>query len=592
MHKKLLLLILLLASANAESLRSTLKEMLQTNPIIQERLKNYNATKEDITTAKSGYYPKVDLVLSGGQEKIDRENTDTDYSFYANSLKYTQNLFNGFSTTYFLQEEEYRTLSAAYSYLEKVNETSFDLVNSYLEMMRNQELLQTYIENVKIDQQILTKVKKLYHAGLTTLSEVNKVESSLALAKSNLVVQENNILNANYNLQKVFGRALNVEEMSEPKLDNFKLPMKREDAIKFAFKHNPSLLISEYNIKLAEATNKEKKSAFYPKLDIEVSQSLNHNVSGIAGKDDEFRAMAYLTYNLFNGFNDKAALQKSISTVYQEVENKNGIRRDIIQKLNLAWAAREKLEEQFVHLIAYKNFAHKTLKLYTKEYDLGRRSLLDLLSAQNDFIQSKAQIITARYNILIAKYRILDAMGILVQTIMGDTENIYANVGLNGKVPKNNDTLPVRYDRDNDLIVNDMDICDTSIQTNLRDRYGCNYTDQNITQIERYTGFFYDGDKLTEESKRKIKNLIKQLQPYGVKKIKFDLLSNAQDDSLSTNELINLSKKRAQTIVTLLTDAGADSKNITIIANGNDAPLYGSNDERNNRIDIIVKKLR
>ncbi|MEN4052363.1 TolC family outer membrane protein [Sulfurimonas sp. NWX79] len=430
MLKKIILTLTLLTTLNAETLQTVMNEVLETNPTIQERLRNYNATKIDITSAESGYYPKIDLVLGGGEEKTDRELYSKNYTIYENSLTYTHNLFNGFNTTYLVKEQEYRTLAAAYSYIDTVNTTSFDMVNTYLEVIKNQELMDTALENVKINKEILTKVKKLYKAGLTTLSEVNKIESSLALAQSNLVVQENNVLDAAYNLEKVLGRTLDPAKMSKPTIDEKNFPKTKQDAIDFSLKNNPSLLVSEYNIKLAQATNKEKKSQFYPKLDIEVSQTLNHNVSAIEGKDNVFRAMAFVSYNLFNGFNDKAALQKSLSQVYQEVENKNSIKRDIVQSLNLSWTARQKLQEQLTYLIEYKDFSHKTLALYAKEYDLGRRSLLDLLSAQNDFIRAKAQIITTRYSILYAEYRILNTMGILLPTIMHDTNNIYANVNL------------------------------------------------------------------------------------------------------------------------------------------------------------------
>ena len=433
MRKKIILLFSFLSALNAENLQTALNEVLETNPLIQERLKNYNAIKTDIVSAKAGYYPKLDLVLGAGQENTDRETYSTNYTAYENSLKYTHNLFNGFNTTYLVKEQEYRTLAAAYSYIEKVNTTSYDLVNTYLEVMKNQELLGTAVENVQIDQEILTKVRKLYKAGLTTLSEVNKIESSLALAKSNLVVQENNILDAAYNLQKVLGHPLDPKKMSKPALDNVEFPKTKEEAISFALQNNPSLLVNEYNIKLAQATNKEKKSQFYPKLDIEVSQALNKNVSAIEGKDDVFRAMAYVSYNFFNGFQDKAALQKSLTQVYQEVEKKNSIKRDVIQSLSLSWAARQKLKEQLIHLIEYKDFSHKTLVLYAKEYDLGRRSLLDLLSAQNDFIRSKAQIISTEYNILYAEYKILNNMGTLLPTIMNNTKNVYENVNLDKK---------------------------------------------------------------------------------------------------------------------------------------------------------------
>lgn len=453
MIKKSLFTILLLSTAlSAQDLKTTVSEVLSTNPIILERLKNYNVTKEDITSAESGYYPKIDLNLGFGIENNDRTDKDglstlssdqESLSVYQNSLKYTQNLFNGFSTTYQVKEQEYRTASAAYSYIEKVNNTSFEMINQYLQVMKNQELLETAKENVKINEEIVVKVKKLYDAGLTTLSEVNKIESSLSLAKSNLVVQENTILDVSYSFQRVLGRYMDPESMSKPEL-NITLPETQEKATEFALQNNPSLLVSDYNIKLAQATNRERKSNYYPKIDIEVSQNMNKNLSAIEGEDNRFRAMAYLSYNIFNGFSDSAAIQKSISQVHQEVQTKNNLRRQVIEGLSLSWAANKKLQEQLVYLQQYKEFSLKTLTLYAKEYDLGRRSLLDLLSSQNDFIASKAQIINTEYSLLFAKYRILDAMGTLVSTVVSDEDIIYSNVGLNGSTPANNDELPVK----------------------------------------------------------------------------------------------------------------------------------------------------
>ena len=433
MLKNIMLISLLATATFAETLQESLEEVLQTNPLIQERLKNYEATKQDITSAESGYYPKLDLKLGAGQEKIERDLKNTDYSVYETSLNYTHNIFNGFGTTSLVEGQEYKTLAAAYSYVEKVNTTATDLVNTYLEVLKNKELLGTAQENVAIDQEIFNKVKKLYKAGLTTLSEVKKIESSLALAKSNLVVQENNLLNASYNLQKVLGRELKSDTMQKPTLDATLLPATQENALTFALKHNPSLLANEYNVRVAKATNKEKKAKYYPKIDLQLSQAYNNNVSQIKGKDDEFRAMAYLSYNIFNGLNDKAEIEKSYAQVAQQFETKRNTKREIVQSLNLSWAAREKLQEQLLHLKEYKKFSNKTLVLYSKEYDLGRRSLLDLLSAQNDFIRSKAQIITTEYSILYAEYKILNAMGILVKTIMNDDKLVYSNVDLTGK---------------------------------------------------------------------------------------------------------------------------------------------------------------
>ena len=595
MKKRIALVLTLYSSIYAQDLKQTVLEVIDTNPVIQERLKNYNATREDITTAQAGYYPSIDLNLGIGYEKTDKSNqpvlpnSSKNFSVYQNSLKYTQNLFNGFGTTYQVKEQKFRTISSAYSYIEKVNGQSFATVDAYLQVMKNQELLKTAEANVKIDQDIFEKVQKLYNAGLTTLSEVNKIESSLALAKSNLVVQENTILDVSFKLQKVLGRNLDPQTMSKPEV-KVKLPNTREEAIQFAIKNNPSLLVSDYNIKLAQSTNKQKKSFYYPKIDIEISESMNKNLSAVEGNDDKFRAMAYISYNFFRGFTDKAAIQKSVSKIHQEIESKNNLRRQVIEGLSLSWSANTKLQEQLVHLEEYKKYSLKTLTLYAKEYDLGRRSLLDLLSAQNDFIGSKAQIINTKYSLLYAKYRILDAMGILVRSIAEEDYSIYNNVGLTNIAVEQQDVLPVRYDRDNDLIVNEMDICINSSSKQMKNIYGCELKDASVSQIERYSGFLFDDNEL--QNSKKLQELIKQLTPYGVKKIKFKLLANAQDDDLNQKELTKLSQIRAEAIQKVLLKSGVLNSNIEIFANGNNAPMYSNSDDRNNRVDIIVMKLK
>lgn len=448
MNQKIVLALSLATALFAQDVKTTIGEVLSSNPIVQERLKNYNATKEDITAAKAGYLPKLDLSIGVGKEDGERapNSLPFDYSVYQNSLSLTQNVFKGFETQSRVAQHENRTVAAAYNYIEKVNNLSFETLSAYIDMMKNKELLDTQKENVAIHTEIFKKVQKLYDAGLTTLSEVNKIESALALANANYVVQENSLIDASHTMQRIVGHKLDVQSMVKPASD-IALPAMLEEATDVATKNNPSLLVSKYNIELARATYEEKKSPFYPSVDLELSQSYNKNLSGVDGKYENLKAMAYLRYNLFNGFADKAGMQKSVSTIHQEMEIRNRLQREVIERINLSWSAHEKLGEQLKYLNEHKKFSLQTLTLYSKEYDLGRRSLLDLLSAQNDFIGAKTQIIVSEHNLLLAKYRILDAMGTLVTTVIQESDTLYSNVGLRGKTPPNNDTLPISYDK-------------------------------------------------------------------------------------------------------------------------------------------------
>ena len=598
MKKKVLIAVSLALTLSAQDLKTTVQEVLTTNPIIQEKLKNYNATKKDVTIAQAGYYPKLDLSIGVGQEDGESaQGQDFDFSVYQNSLSLTMNIFKGFETVNQVKQQKSRTISAAYSYIETVNDTSFEMLNQYLQVMKNNELLGNAQANVDINKEILTKVRKLYDAGLTTLSEVNKIESSLSLAESNYVVQENTLLDVTYNMHRVLGRYLDTNKMTRPTF-NVALPASIEDAAEYAMKNNPSLLVSKYNIKLAQATYEEKKSPFYPSIDLELTQQKNKNLSGVEGKYDNLRAMAYLRYNFFNGFADKAALQKSVSSIHQEVQIKNKLRREVIEGLNLSWAANEKLKDQLKHLKKYKDFSLKTLTLYAKEYDLGRRSLLDLLSAQNDFIGAKAQIINTEYSMLFAKYRILDAMGTLVTTVLGEENISYNNVGLAGKEPQNNDSLPVSYDEDQDLVSADKDICSNSLSEPMKSLYGCKFTFKDTTRIERYSGFTFDDDSdtLTLEGQSRLNSLIMQIEPYGFNKMKFDVIGNVDTQDMNKEDILTLSKKRAEIVKQKLLEAGAIEENITIYGNGDDAPLVTNESsdsiQINNRADIVIRKLK
>jgi outer membrane protein, adhesin transport system len=189
--------LLLGSSLCAITLEESVTEALRTHPVVKERLNNYRATQQDLQIASSEYLPSVDLRASAGYnhagELNDRIRTpDLEYTNYESSLVLTQNLFNGFATRHKVDYQEARAMAAAYNYIEKTNDVAFRTVGAYLNVLRAKELLKTAEENVAINTDLFNKVSDLYNGGLTTKSEMNKINSALSLAKSNLTVQENN----------------------------------------------------------------------------------------------------------------------------------------------------------------------------------------------------------------------------------------------------------------------------------------------------------------------------------------------------------------------------------------------------------------
>ncbi len=460
---------LLVVNANALTLKESVVEVLNTNPVVQERLKNYRATQQDLSISESEYYPRLDLVGTVGYNKAGAFKTDVtkiDYTNYTSSLIFTQNLFDGFSTMHKVGYQETRTLAAAYNYVEVASDTVFEMTQAYLNVIRGRELLQIANENVQINMSIYNKIKDLFDAGLTTDSEVKKIQASLSLARSNLIVQKNNTRDTEYTFRRVLGRMPILSEMDLPS-EELPMPESIQRATMYAVEHNPSILVSDYNIKGAQELWKQRKKEYYPTVDFELSQNFNDAnklPNGFDQPDDRFRARILLNYNLFRGGADRAETQKQISKIHQEVETKRTLKRQVIEGLNLSWNAYEMIGAQLYDLRDYKMYSEQTLALYKEEYDLGQRSLLDLLQSQSDVINARMQLVNAEYDLKFAKYRILDAMGLLILAITGDSKEFTARVNLYSDEDAQEvlDTLPIGYDVDQDTITDNIDLCDNS----------------------------------------------------------------------------------------------------------------------------------
>ncbi len=456
---KVLLLFLLstnFAILNANTLKKTIEEVLSNNPVLKERIKNYKATLEDVKIAKSGWLPKIDYLGGIGYEKIRNNSTGYKYknnTIYESTLKLVQNIFEGWGTVHRIKTHEARVAAAAYNYIEKANDITFNLVNYYIKVIKDRELLKIAQENIKINQAILQKVKKLYDSGLSAKSEVEKINASLALAQANQIVQRNNLKDSLYQLKFYYGRFADPDNLSVP-IFTYKLPKTYKEGLNFALNNNPSILVQKYNIVVAKEDYKEKKSKYYPKFDIEATRTWNKDSGGVDGIDHRYRIALTVTYNIFNGFSDKATIQKGISKINQEISIENDLKRQTSQSFDLSWNAYKEIQNQLKYLKNYKKFATSTLRLYNKEYDLGKRSLLDLLSAQGDLINAKSQIVSAKYNLLFAKYRILDAMGIMLSEILKDKSQYYSKVGLLTEKKSTLDSLPQKTLKTNDEFLN------------------------------------------------------------------------------------------------------------------------------------------
>lgn len=462
---------------NALTLNEALNDALRTNPVILERLKNYDKTAYDLKIAKSEYAPTIDFVSRFGYEKTYSKHTTAGFEekglhIYRNSLTLTQNLFNGLATRYKIKYEKARVMAAAYNYVEKTNDVAFNVVKEYLNVLKYDRLYNLEQENILLTQDILGKTQELSDSGAGPLSDVKKVDSSLQLAEFNFLTQKNNLLDSEFNLGKLLGKKVRHVELSKPDF-NYSLPTSLENATKHAVNFNPSMLVTNYNIGTAKYALDQSKSKFSPTLDFEFAYNLDKNTSGEEGHSKGYTALLVFKHNLYRGNFDVNTMRKNRLNVMQEYEIQREIKRQIIEGLQLSWSAYSMIEKQLVFLNSYQEESKATLDLYREEFEDGSRTLIDLLTAQDDYISARNKLIIAQYDWLFSKYRILDSMGEMVNSLFDDATAKYYKPVIAEYKPVSKSDEPHSFDRDGDNINDEMDLCDNTTLGLDIDMYGC-----------------------------------------------------------------------------------------------------------------------
>lgn len=477
--------IFFLASINlsAETLKNSIAEAINTNPVVVERLKNYRALQQELSISESKFYPKLELDFSVNSNRSLNSLSATQpgtlnnsYSNYKSALTLTQNIFEGFSTKYDVASKEAKILAAAYSYMSVANAIALKMATAYVNVFRTDELVKVAFKNKKISEYIYKIVANRYDNAQTSFSEVKRVESALYLAKSNLLHALKESQDSKFQFRKILGRMPDVSTMQRVNF-NVQVAENAQEASQYAINNNPLLLMSHYNIKDAQYLRKKAQGAYYPKVDLQLTQNYSDVKSANLYEypDDRFRATLSLKYNLFNGGVDSANVQKSVSVMNKVVAKRRAIKRSVIEELDVAWNSYAMSKEELVNLQQYKANSEQTLKFFQQEYLASRRSILELLDAAHDLFYTNTLYINTKYDELVAKYRILSSMGLLVTTLVGDDKRFSSNVNLNTQREARVvlDSPLISLDIDKDRIADNNDLCDNSLLENNIMPYGC-----------------------------------------------------------------------------------------------------------------------
>ena len=467
--------VILPSFSSAQQLNDIVADSIQAHPEILEQVHVFRQVDRDRDIAASGWRPSVDLQASTGRYETESpftQNIQRDYNSSRAELSVTQNLFNGFDTTYQQEQTEAQLKAALFEIFDTADNIALDTVQAFVDVLRQQKLVELATSNVSNHERILSQIRERSESGVGRRSELQQTEGRVAGAHASLIAQQNNLQDAESRLHEFLGRYAVASRLESPQMPE--LPGQAlDELIDIALQKHPAIKVANYNVNATLADASRARSNYYPKLDLQLAKEVGHDISGLDGTLDELRLVLNLSYNLYRGGANRATESKRISAVHQNKEFSRKVQRQVINTLRLAWAADQSLTQQIDFLAAHIEKSRETVESYGEEFFIGQRDLVDLLNAENELNSAQNQHANAYFDALAARYRILEGVGILFPALnldvaVGEDDLLISKVQAQG-----NDTLPLDPDRDKDKEMDKSDHCDNTVLTRPVSEFGC-----------------------------------------------------------------------------------------------------------------------
>jgi adhesin transport system outer membrane protein len=402
-----------------EALRDAARKAVVSNPEVQARWHAFLASKEEQDSVRGGFFPKVDLSASIGLERQDRPGTTTGTYTHTNAtLTLNQMLFDGFFTKSEVNRLGYAKLVRYYELVDASENIALEAVRAYIDVVRARELVELAKVNYVEHRQTQEQLGKRAEAGVSRRVDLEQATGRLALAESNLLTEMNNLHDVSSRYLRIVGETPPASTPSpSDNLSSTPLPATVNDALVRAFAANPALHAAVENVRAGEALVNTRKAPYYPRLDFKVLQSVDRNLDGVRGRSSDSIVQLVLNYNLYRGGADNARLFQAIENLNQAKDLREKACRDLRQTLSIAFNDVQRLKDQLEFLNQHALSTEKAREAYRQQFDIGQRTLLDLLDTQNEYYEAARAYVNARFNRITAQARTLNGMGRLMAAI-------------------------------------------------------------------------------------------------------------------------------------------------------------------------------
>ena len=406
-------------NTSPSGLSSAVQKAITNNPEVTSRLNALRAASNEQDVAKGGYLPSVDLSANVGRDsnRITSRSPETqNLNRNGIALTATQVLWDGQVTRKEVERLGHARLTRYFEFLASSEETALEATRAYLDVQRFRKLValaeDNYVQHKYAFDQLQSKVK----AGVGRGVDSEQANARLALADSNLTTEVANLHDVSARYLRVVGEA---PASSLPDVGglNRGIQARNTDATNQALARNASISAAVENYRAMQAQAQERDSAYQPKVEARVRAGMGKNYESVLDEKRATTAELLLNWNLFNGGSDRARIRQYADLVNQAADQRDKACRDARQTMAIAHNDIAKLQSQLTSLDRNVLAIEKARDAYRQQFEIGQRSLLDLLNAENELYTAKRSYANAEYDLQLAYARTQAARNTLLSTL-------------------------------------------------------------------------------------------------------------------------------------------------------------------------------
>lgn len=297
------------------------------------------------------------------------------------------------------------------------NQTVLQIVQSFLTILGNQELLNYQLEVLNTSGEQLKQGQARYKAGTILESDLLLLESQYYSDSNNVVDTRINIDNNLLDLKVLLSMSptdnLEIVTPDTENLDWLKesLPSE-EEAVRMALDYMPDLRLSDYDVQLAKTSVKMAKGNYLPSVSANANIGmgiLSFDANGMNqwyGKPSESAGVS-VNIPIFSRGSTRANVKKSQIALEQAQldyeQTQLSVRQTVVQAYRNVLSAYNAFKVSEVRENAYS----KSFDAYNMQYRYGKITTVELLQQQNNYLNVLNSYIQNKYSLLM-KRKILD----------------------------------------------------------------------------------------------------------------------------------------------------------------------------------------